>query len=124
MRYVRLAASALVLCGASAVAQEMASVDEPWLSTEVSFASASGMPSWPSRSPLGGVAFGRAPPVTMSEAALPDALPAAAVKVEAAQSEEAGAGGVNDARPVPEPPALLMLLAGLGVLGVVISRLQ
>ena len=124
MQYVRLAASTLVLCGASAVAQEMASVDAHWLSSETSFASASGMPGWPSRSPLGGVAFGRVPPPLMSEVALPASLPATAVKAEAAQSEEAGAGGLNDARPVPEPPALLMLLAGLGVLGVVISRRQ
>ena len=125
MHNVRLAAPALVLfCAASALAQETASAGEYGLSPEVSFASASGMPSWPSTSPLGGLAFGRVPAPVMTEVAVPAELPAAAAKAAAAQAEEAGAGGMNDARPVPEPPALLMLVAGLGVLGVVISRRQ
>lgn len=127
MHHVRLAATTLVLCGASAWALETGIGEEGSLAPEITFASASGMENWPSRSPLGSLAFGRVPPPVMTEAASPAALTVHAVhavKGAAAQAEEAVAGGMNEARPVPEPPTLLMLMAGLGVLAVVISRRQ
>jgi hypothetical protein len=98
-------------------------------SPDAPFASASAMETSFERSPLGSVQFGKRPSLTaMTAMAATDSGPAAApgayVRQNAFRAEEAPAGGLNGARPVPEPPTLLMLMAGLGALVVVISRRQ
>ena len=130
MHHVHLAMAALALCGANAMAQGTeGNAGEP-PSPDAPFASASGMETSFERSPLGSVQFGKRPSLTAMTAMAatddsgPAAAPGAYVRQNAFRAEEAPAGGLNGARPVPEPPTLLMLMAGLGALVVVISRRQ
>ncbi|MGM9487002.1 PEP-CTERM sorting domain-containing protein [Ideonella sp. YS5] len=124
MKHVRLAATTLVLCGANAMAQEIGREDTKPLATDVSFASASGIEIRTAPSPLGSLSFGQVPARPLDIPAEPPLAAEKGVKVAAFPEEETAPGGRADARPVPEPPTLLMLMAGLGALAVVISRRQ
>ena len=124
MHHVHLAVAALAVCSANGMAQEFDGDGANLPSLDVSFAAASGMETPTARSPLGSLAFGKvSPPVLTGEAA---SFPASGASAQAIsyRADESAAIGLNEARPVPEPPALLMLAAGLGVLAVVMSRRQ
>jgi hypothetical protein len=122
MHHVHLAVAALTVCGANVMAQEIEGDDGNPASPDVSFAAASGMEIPSARSPLGNLAFGKVPAPVLAGGTVSFPVSGSTARSIAYRAEEGPAGGLNDARPVPEPPALLMLMAGLGVLGVVISR--
>jgi hypothetical protein len=122
MHHVHLAAAALAVCSVNAMAQEFDGDGTNLPSRDVSFAAASGMETATARSPLGSLAFGKLSPPVLTGDAAPFTPAGSAAKAIVYRSEEAI--GMNDARPVPEPPTLVMLMAGLGVLAVVISRRQ
>lgn len=122
MHHIHLAATTLVLCGANVMAQDTAREDTKPLATGASFASASGMEIRAGQSPLGSLSFGRVPTRPLDIPAEPPFAAERGVKGNAFAEEETAPGGRADARPVPEPPTLLLLMAGLGALAVVISR--
>lgn len=123
MRHVQLAVSALLLHGAALAAQEHPKGDWQALRDEVTFATSSGMSVSAVTSPLGGLEFGHADvPARLARHERPRA-PIDGMKAAApARAEELDVGRLNGARPVPEPPAFVMLLAGLAVLCVVVRR--
>ena len=122
MQHVHLAATALVLLGANGMAQEIERDDPGRLASDGSFASSSGMEIRDSRSPLGSLAFGRVPPPRAEGDEMPAVAPDDGSQQLDLRAEDVRGSDLNHSRPVPEPPAFVMLLAGLGVLGVVISR--
>jgi hypothetical protein len=122
MHHVHLAATALAFLGANVMAQEIEREDLKRLAPDASFASASGMEIRDASSPLGSLAFGRVTPPRAEGDEVPAVASGDGSQQLDLRAEDVRGSGLNDSRPVPEPPAFVMLLAGLGVLGVVISR--
>jgi hypothetical protein len=122
MHHVHLAATTLVLFGANVLAQDIEREDPEQFAPDASFASASGMEMRDAGSPLGSLAFGRVPPPRAEGNEVPAQALGDGSQEPDFRVEDVRGGDLNDSRPVPEPPAFVMLLAGLGVLGVVISR--
>jgi hypothetical protein len=122
MQHVQLAAAALVLCGANvvALAAEREYANRP--AGDASFAVASGTKMQAGKSPFGSVAFGRVPAPRLQKPAPPSVAAEDRVKGVGFAAVQAPPKRRDEARPVPEPPTFVMLMAGLGVLVVVISR--
>jgi hypothetical protein len=122
MHHVHLAATTLVFLGANVMAQEIERDDPKRLAPDASFAYASGMEIRGAGSPLGSLAFGRVPPPRAEGDGVPAVAPRDGSQDLDFRAEDVRGGDLNHSRPVPEPPPFVMLLAGLGALGVVISR--
>jgi hypothetical protein len=142
MKHMNWALATLMLAGGSATAQ--VDVQAPFIhgdgrppavdyrvgtdawASHVDFASASGMTAAPAWAPLGEVDFGRPPTASL----VPDSddplgtppSPAGAALADNIAVENNVVNGFINVQQVPEPSALLMMLAGIGAIAFVIHR--